>query len=80
MVPHDKQGIVLSAEQPYIDIKGKPFDFEDVASIDFDDYNNILGPNDSLELRFNPGNNSLFSIVQHTSGIDETDTALAALQ
>ena len=73
MVPHDKHGIVLSSDQPYIHVKGEVYENNNLISIDYaDEYNNI-NPRDSLELRIDPGNNSLFSIVQHTTGFGDED-------
>lgn len=73
MVPHDKHGIILSSDQPYIHVKGEVYEDINLANIDYtDEYNNI-NPGDSLELRMDPSNKSLFSIIQHTSGFGDED-------
>jgi len=75
MVPHDKHGIILSSDQPYIHVKGEVYKDKDdnVNDIDYkDEYNNI-NPGDSLELRMDPSNKSLFSIIQHTAGFGDED-------
>lgn len=73
MVPHNKHGIILSSDQPYIHVKGEVYDKENISGINYkDEYNNI-NPEDSLELRIDPGDKSLFSIVQHTSGFGDED-------
>lgn len=73
MIPHDKHGIILSSDQPYIHVKGEVYANENLNGINYkDEYNNI-NPNDSLELKIDPGDNSLFSIVQHTSGFGDED-------
>jgi len=66
MVPHDKHGIILSADQPYIHIKGKVF--ENGSGINYKDEYNEINSGDSLELRLDPTDESLFSIIQHTTG------------
>jgi hypothetical protein len=68
MIPHDKYGIILSADQPYIHIKGKVYEDDYLSGIDYTDEYNSINPQDSLELRLDPDNKSLFSIVQHTAG------------
>lgn len=74
MVPHDKYGVILSADQPYLDIKGIPFEDDYLDGIDYSDEYNSINPGDGLELRLNPGNKSLFSIVQHTCGLNEKNS------
>ena len=71
MVPHDKHGIILSSDQPYIHVKGKIY--EKLNGINYDDEYNNINPGDSLELRMDPGDNSLFSIIQHTTGFGDED-------
>ena len=68
MVPHDKHGIILSAEQPYIHVKGEMYADNNLNGINYKDEHNDINPGDSLELRLDPNNKSLFSIVQHTTG------------
>lgn len=73
MIPHDKHGIILSSDQPYIHIKGKIYENDDLSNIDYTDEYNEISPEDSLELRLDPNNNSLFSIVQHTAGFGDEE-------
>ena len=73
MVPHDKHGIILSSDKPYIHVKGEVYEDGNLKGINYkDEYNNI-NPGDSLELRIDPGDKSLFSIVQHTAGFGSED-------
>ena len=73
MVPHNKHGIILSSDQPYVHIKGEVYEDENLNGINYEDEYNNINPGDSLELRMDPGNKSLFSIVQHTSGFGDED-------
>ena len=73
MIPHDKHGIILSSDQPYIHIKGEVYDNNNLNGINYEDEYNNINPGDSLELRMDPGNKSLFSIVQHTAGFGDED-------
>ncbi len=73
MVPHNKHGIILSSDQPYIHVKGEVYDEENITGINYEDEYNNINPEDSLELRIDPGDKSLFSIVQHTSGFGDED-------
>ena len=75
MVPHDKHGIILSSDQPYIHIKGEVYEDKNLKGINYKDEYNDINPGDSLELRLDPGNKSLFSIVQHTAGFGDEDDA-----
>lgn len=77
MIPHAKEGIILSSDQPYIHIKTKPTDSTNLIGINYRDEYNDINPGDSLELRLDPNNHSLFSIIQHTQGFgDEDDPTL----
>lgn len=77
MVPHDRHGIMLSADQPYIHIKGEVYEEDNLSGINYSDEYNDINPGDSLELRLDTGNKSLFSIIQHTIGFgDEEDETL----
>lgn len=71
LIPHDKRGIILSADQPYIHIKGENYDEKNFSGIDYKDEYNSINPGDSLELRMDPNNKSLFSIIQHTIGFGD---------
>lgn len=74
MVPHDKYGIILSSDQPYMHIKGKVF--EEGSGINYNDEYNEINSGDSLELRLDPTDKSLFSIIQHTTGIGDNNSDL----
>lgn len=67
-IPVDKGGVVLSADKPYIHIKSEPYTITELGdtSIAESDEVNQLSINDSLEVKIDPTNNSIFSIVQHT--------------
>ncbi len=71
MVPHDKHGIILSSDKPYIHVKGEVYKNNNLQNINYQDEYNNISPGDSLELRMDPGDNSLFSIIQHTSGFGD---------
>lgn len=70
LIPHEDYGIILSAEQPYIHVKGKNFE-DDESGINYIDEKNTVNPGDGLEVRIDPNNHSLFSIIQHTSGLGQ---------
>ena len=68
-IPTNKGGIVLSADKPYIHVKSNPYtvaELGDTPSVESDTINQ-LGIGDSLEVKVDPNNNSVFSIVQHTA-------------
>lgn len=67
-IPVDKGGVVLSADKPYIHIKSEPYTITELGgtSLAEGDEVNQLGVDDSLEVKIDPTNNSIFSIVQHT--------------
>lgn len=69
-IPHDQQGILLSAIPSYISVKGKPFgepDEDNISpeGIDYKNENTEVQPGDSLELQFDPNSNSVFTIFLH---------------
>ena len=74
LIPHDKHGIILSSDKPYIHIKGSVY--ENLNGINYDNKYNNINPGDSLELRLDPGDKSLFSIIQHTSGFGDEENNL----
>jgi hypothetical protein len=77
MVPHDKHGIILSSDHPYIHVKGEVYEENNIHGINYQDEYNDINPGDSLELRLDPSNKSLFSIIQHTAGLgNEENTEL----
>ncbi len=67
-VPHDKMGILMSADPSYISIKGKQL-FEN-SGIDFNNANAVIKPGDTMELQLDPNQFSLFTVFRHTSKID----------
>ena len=74
-IANEDCGIILSSNNPYIHIKGQPIDAKYLSTIKHrtaDGYDPIaIG--DSLELKLDPNNKSLFSIVQYTDSIDADD-------
>ena len=62
-IPHDQQGILLSALPAYISIKGRPLV---EADLDMRNANRTANPGDTFELELDPNNNSLFTIFLHT--------------
>ena len=74
-IANEDCGIILSSNNPYIHIKGQPIDAKYLSTINHrtaDGYDPIaIG--DSLELKLDPNNKSLFSIVQYTDSIDADD-------
>ena len=74
-IANEDCGIILSSNNPYIHIKGQPIDAKYLSTIKdrtADGYDPIaIG--DSLELKLDPNNKSLFSIVQYTDSIDADD-------
>lgn len=67
-IPHDKMGILMSADPSYISIKGKQL-FEN-SGIDFNNANAVIKPGDTMELQLDPNQFSLFTVFRHTSKID----------
>lgn len=63
-IPHDAQGIIVSAAPPYLSIKGMPLT-DDNCDIDFDNVNCRLKENDSVEVEIDPKKSSLFTIFRH---------------
>lgn len=68
-IPVDKAGIVLSSDLPYIHVKSAPYTITELgsSSIAETDTVNALGVDDSLEVKIDPNNKGVFSIVQHTA-------------
>ena len=54
------QGILLSANPPYLSIKSKP-----IQSINDDDANNLLNINDAVEIEMDPNRLSVFTVYRH---------------
>ena len=71
-IPHDQQGILLSAAPAYFSIKGKPFGEPDSSGtspegIKYNDPNTVVAPGDSLEVQIDPNSSSVFTIYAHVN-------------
>ena len=62
-IPHDQQGILLSAVPAYVSVKGRPLDKDD--GIDFSKANTDVKEGDTLEVELNPNTRSVFGIYNH---------------
>lgn len=62
-VPHDQQGILLSALPTYVSFKGRPWK---TGEFDPNEINNLISEGDSFEVEIDPNNKSLFTIYVHT--------------
>ena len=62
-IPHDQQGILLSALPAYISVKGRPLV---EADLDMRNANRTANPGDTFELELDPNGGSLFTIFLHT--------------
>lgn len=69
-IPHDQQGILLSAAPAYISIKGRPLTTED--GIDFKEANTVVSEGDTIEVELNPNTRSVFGIYNHLKADDGT--------
>lgn len=67
-IPHDKQGIMLSAEPAYIAVKGRPLTvgYGEEYDIDNSDNKSIMLDGDTFEVEIDPNARSLFTIYRHT--------------
>lgn len=68
-IPHDKQGIMFSAEPAYASIKGKLLDETD--KIDYDAANTVVQKGDAFELQLDPNDRSIFTVFRHTNSPSE---------
>lgn len=59
-IPHDREGILLSADPPYISIKGR-----ELTSKDINGDNTLVRPGESLEMQLNPNSLEIFTIFRH---------------
>lgn len=76
-VPHDQQGILLSALPAYVSFKGRPWKNDELNK---DEMNRLINAGDSFEVEIDPNNTSLFTIYVHTKkeSIDpETNETIA---
>lgn len=62
-VPHDSEGVLLSADPAYISVKGRRLYQND--GIDFDAANCRISPGDTFEIELNPDSMSSFTIFRH---------------
>lgn len=69
-IPHDQQGILLSAAPTYISVKGRPLRQTD--GIDFNDANTDVSEGDAIEVELNPNTRSVFGIYNHMRTSDGT--------
>ena len=65
-IPHDQQGILLSANPAYISIKGRPLTESDQGRIKYFGDNTTIRPEDTFELQLDPNDSRLFSIYEHS--------------
>lgn len=69
-IPHDQQGILLSAVPAYASFKGRQLDENDYGKssgkIDYFHENTTIRPEDTFELQIDPNSSRLFSIFEHT--------------
>lgn len=62
-IPHDQQGILLSALPAYVSFKGRPWKEDELNK---DEMNRLINAGDSFEVEIDPNNTSLFTIYVHT--------------
>lgn len=75
-IPHDAEGILLSAVPSYISIKGRMM--EDVESdAHYHEASTIIQPYDSFELQLDPNNCSIFTVYRHTACPQDTSFVIA---
>ena len=70
-IPHNTNGILLSAEPAYISIKAKPLEADDTENVDFDSASTIIQPYDSFELQLDPNDSSVFTVYRHTAAPED---------
>jgi hypothetical protein len=74
MLSKTDSGIVISSDLPYIHIKSAPFTAEMIGrTVRSTDGFHPINVGDSLEIKLDPNNNSLFSIVQYTDSVNIDD-------
>lgn len=71
-IPHDKQGIMLSADPSYISVKGRPLTVgpDDTYDVNTSEGVPILVDGNSLEVEIDPNARSLFTIYRHAQTTD----------
>lgn len=65
-IPHDKAGVLISAEPQYISLKGGLLD--NTSTIDYNAANTVVQYGDAFELELNPVDSSIFTLFRHTNG------------
>lgn len=76
-VPHNKSGVLLSADPAYISIKGKLLDVTD-KSINYAAANTVVQPNDAFELQLDPQDTSIFTVYRHTNAPEKSILAIGS--
>lgn len=66
VIPHDKQGIMISSLPAYLSVKGVPFTRKDISDADYSDVGTVLCDSDSMEVEMDPRKMSIFSVYRHT--------------
>ena len=73
-IPHDKSGILLSADPAYLSIKGRSLTEKD--NIDYAAANTVVQEGDTFELQFDPQDPSIFTVYRHTSAPENASLML----
>lgn len=68
-IPHNKSGVMLSADPAYLSIKGRPLTNKD--GINFNAANAVVKEGDTLELQLDAQQPSIFTIYRHTEYDDK---------
>lgn len=70
-IPHDSEGMLLSAAPAYLSIKGRMLkdsgNKRNGNGVNFLDANSLIKPYDSYELQLNPNETSIFTVYRHTA-------------
>lgn len=73
-IPYDQHGILISADPPYISVKGHPLNPAN-SDIDWSNANTLLQKGDALEVELDPNKGGgLFTIYKHSCSDDNEDT------
>lgn len=72
-IPHDAEGVLLSAEPAYISIKGRLLEDGSSPDADFTAANTIVQPHDAFELQLDPNDPSIFTMYRHTNSAEGID-------
>ena len=66
-IPHDRQGVMLSADPSYISVKGRQLWGPDISK----NANRVIEEGDALEIQLDPQQQSLFTIFRHWADKDK---------